>query len=161
MKELLYSALLFTISGSALGQTAASDQLEDFVGRYQAAWQAHDGSRLAEFFTADADMVMGILPRIDGQAAIETWWNAYFSHIDSGRSLAISIESLRVLTPDVALLNVGTTTAGTDAESGAVLEPRKARGTWVVVRRNGDWKIAALRAHSPVGEMRSRPGTDD
>jgi len=161
MNRLLRSAVFLIAAGSALAQTAESEQLADFVGRYQAAWQSHDAGRLAGYFTEDADMIVGIQPRIAGQAAIEAWWNGYFSHIDTGRAISISIESFRVLSPDVALLNVETTTAGTHSQTKDALEERKARGTWVLLRRNGDWKIAALRAHSPVGELRAKPGTDD
>ena len=141
-------------------QAIDSGQLEDFVKKYEETWQSHDAERLADFFADDSDMIVGIQPRIVGRAAIEMGWNRYFSRIDSGRLLAISIESIRILSPDVALINVDTTTGGIHSETDKVLESRKARGTWVVTRSSGDLKISALRAHSPTGELRESPGTD-
>ena len=160
MKYLVLSAFLFTLVGDAIAQSGETESLEKFVQEYQETWQLHDAGRLANFFTDDSDMIVGIQPIIVGRDAIERSWNQYFARIDSGRILSVSIESRRMLSPTVALLNVNTTTSGTHSETNEILESRKARGTWVVTRASGDWKIAALRMHSPVGEQRLRPGTD-
>ena len=137
------------------------EPIEEFVRTYEETWQSHSAERLAEHFAEDSDMIVGILPRISGRAAIENWWDVYYSRIDSGRVIAISIESVRVPSPDIALLDVETTTGGTHSETREVLESRRARGTWMVTRVDGDWKISALRAYSPVGEQRQRPGMDN
>ena len=148
-------------ASDSLPQAAESDPLQDLVNKYEETWQAHDAKRLADFFAEDSDMIIGIQPRITGRAAIETSWDLYFSRIDSGRVISISIESIRILSPNIALLNLHTTTGGTHSETNEVLESRKARGTWVVIRSSGDWRISALRAHSPIGELREAPGTDN
>lgn len=160
MKNLLLFALLLTTTSDSLAQTAEANSLERFVQTYEETWQLHDASRLANFFTDDSDMIVGIQSTIVGRAAIETWWEQYFSRIDSGRVVSVSIESKRILSPNVALVNVYTTTGGTHSETNGTLESRKARGTWVVTRAGENWKIAALRMHSPVGEQRLKPGTD-
>lgn len=161
MMRLLSPVLLLILSSQTFAQADEAGKLEEFVKRYEEAWQSHDGELLAEFFAYDSDMVIGILPRIVGRQAIAAWWNQYFLHIDSGRLLTVSIESMRFLSPDIALINVATTTAGTHSETNEVLESRQARGTWVVTRGDDEWKIAALRAHSPVGVIRETPGTDE
>jgi hypothetical protein len=97
---------------------------------------------------------------VSGRAEIERLWGIYFSRIDRGRLLGITVESARLLGPEVAIVNVATTTGGQHSESGEALETRRARGTWVVTREGGAWQIAALRAHSPVGELRAAPGRD-
>ena len=74
--------------------------------------------------------------------------------------ITISIDSMRLLRPDIALINVDTITAGIHSETNEALEQREARGTWLVTRDDGEWEIAALRAHSPIGELREKPGTD-
>ena len=160
MKHFLLLALILFAASNSLAQTGESDSLEDFVRRYEETWQSHDAERLAEFFAEDADMIIGISPISSGRAPIQAAWNSYFSRLDSGRLISITIRSTRILSPDVALLNVETTTAGTHSQTNQPLELRKARGTWVVARSGGDWKISALRAHSPVGELREAPGTD-
>lgn len=161
LKYFLPLALILVAAIDSPAQTADPDSLRKFVAEYEEAWRSHDAKRLADFFAEDSDMIVGIEPRISGRAAVESWWKLYFSRIDSGRVLSISIESVRILRPDIALLNVDTTTGGTHSKTKEVLESRSARGTWVVTRVGGDWKIAALRAHSPVGTQRLRPGTDN
>ena len=160
MKYLLTLVFSLIVSGQTFAQANEADELQTFVKQYEEAWQSHDGERLGGYFADDADMIAGIQPRIVGRQAIAAWWNQYFSRIDSGRQLSISIESIRLLSQDVALINVATTTGGTHSETHETLEPRKARGTWVVTREGGGWRISALRAHSPIGELREAPGTD-
>lgn len=160
MKFFVQIAFLFFAASNTLAQTVQPDQLEKFVEKYVATWQSHNAERLAGFFSEDSDMIVGIQPRISGRTAIEQAWAHYFSRIDSGRVISISIESVRLLSPDIALLNVDTTTGGTHSETNETLEYRKARGTWVVIRSKGEWEISALRAHSPIGELREKPGTD-
>jgi len=160
MKHFLPLVLLLILSGQALTQSNEADELQEFIKRYEETWQSHDGDVLGDFFACDSDMIIGIQPRIVGREAIAASWNQYFSHIDSGRLLTVSIESMRFLSPDIALINVATTTGGSSSETNEILESRKARGTWVVIRADGVWRILALRAHSPVGQLRQAPGTD-
>ena len=160
MKQLLSLVLLLAFSGQTVAQADEESELREFIKQYQETWQSHDAERLGDFFADDSDMIVGIQPRIVGREAIAAWWNLYFSRIDSGRLLSVSIESIRLLSPDVALINVATTTGGTHSGTNETLESRKARGTWVVTRGGGGWKISALRAHSPVGKLREAPGTD-
>lgn len=160
MKYFAQLAFLFFVASNSLAQSIETDQLLGFIEKYEVTWQLHDAERLAAFFSADCDMIVGVQPRVSGRAAIEQWWNNYFSRIDTGRMITISIDSVRFLRPDVALLNVDTTTAGIHSETNEALERRKARGTWLVIRDDDEWEIAALRAHSPIGESREKPGTD-
>lgn len=157
MKYLLTLVFSLIVSGQAFAQ---ANELQTFIKQYEETWQSHDGERLGGYFDDDADMIVGIQPRIVGREAIAVWWKQYFSRIDSDRQLSISIESIRLLSQDVALINVATTTGGAHSETHEILEPRRARGTWVVTREGGGWRISALRAHSPIGELREAPGTD-
>jgi len=160
MRHLLPLVFLLIVSSNVFAQANGADELQEFIKRYEESWQSHDAERLGAFFAEDADMVVGIQPRIVGREAIVAWWNVYFSHINNDRLLAISIESFKVLSADIALINVDTTTGGTHSEKDEVLESRNARGTWIVTRGDGGWRISALRANSPVGKLRKAPGKD-
>jgi uncharacterized protein (TIGR02246 family) len=160
MNRLLLVALLAIGGTPVFGQESQSAVLQPFIDRYVDVWNSHDAHRLADFFAEDSDILVGIAPIISGRPAVEDWWGGYFSRIDDGRLLDISIDSIRFLASDVAIVNLATTTGGVNSKTGETMETRRARGTWVVIRRNGEWKIDALRAHSPVGEERIHPGTD-
>jgi len=103
--------------------------------------------------------VIGNHPKATGRNAIEASWAAYFSKIDEARKAEFELESSPMVTPEVAIIDVGSTTSGA-AHSGDELPSRLARGTWVLVRDRGQWRIIALRALPAVGDKRVASGTD-
>jgi uncharacterized protein (TIGR02246 family) len=133
--------------------------LHTLVKKYEGVFNAHRASAVAAFFSKDADMIVGSGPKIVGREAIQEWWAHYFSRIDEQRKGTFAIDSVRVVAPEVVLINLDTKTAGRRS-TGEELPTRLARGTWVVVRQSGEWRIAALRAFPAVGEVRFSPGTD-
>ncbi|HKJ18747.1 MAG TPA: nuclear transport factor 2 family protein [Xanthomonadales bacterium] len=137
----------------------SESEFDSLLYAYTATWNKHDGDALAAFFTNNADLIIGNLPRIDGREAIGDWWNSYFSRIDTARHGEFELLSLRDIAPGVKLANVGSRTFGEDTKGGE-LETRLARGTWVLVRRADTWRIAAMRGMPAEGEGRIRPGTD-
>ena len=137
-----------------------ADDLAELVRSYQRVWNSHDGGAVAALFTEDADMVMGADPRAQGRAAIADWWQAYFAGIDRGRTGAFAIDAARLVSPDVAILNVDSTTSGRARDDQRALPTRRARGTWIVVRVGEAWAISALRGQPAVGEARTRAGSD-
>lgn len=121
-----------------------SEVLAARVNQYITSWNTHDAIVLAGHFTTDADMIMGNGPILGNREAIINWWQNYFAVQEPERKLSIEILSTRAITADVAIVNVRTTTGGETAQ-GIALHTRKARGTWVLVRRNGEWLIASMR----------------
>jgi len=162
MADLMKVGLLFLGLLVASGFAAAEErdlEFESFLVSYAATWNSHDADALAAVFTSDADLIMGSLPRIAGREAISEWWKTYFSRIDECRKGEFKLLSLVDVAPDVRIVNVRSKTFGMDG-CGKKLETRLARGTWVVVKRDGVWLIAAMRGLPAEGEHRSRPGVD-
>ena len=144
------TAFAISILGCALIRNAGaqsnrlSQELRARVTQYIASWNTHDSSDLASYFTADADMIMGNGPILEGRRAINDWWKDYFAVQEPERKLMIEVLSTKSIKADVALLNIRTTTGGRTAQ-GFELTPRKARGTWVLVRQDGEWLISVIR----------------
>lgn len=134
----------------------ASDSLRARVEAYETLWNAHDPAAVAAFFTDDADMIMGNLPIVRGRPAIQDWWGKYFAAIEAERRGTFDVVSLRLITPEVALINVASQTGGSDPEGGE-LPTRLARGTWVLVREADGWFISALRGQPAEGDVRGPP----
>ena len=134
----------------------ASDALRDRVEAYQTVWNTHDATAVAAFFTGDADMIMGNGPMIRGRESIQEAWQAYFAAIEPERRGTFDVHSLRLITREVALINVASETGGSDSQ-GRELPTRLARGTWVLVREADDWFISALRGQPAEGDVRGPP----
>lgn len=113
------------------------------VDKYLSVWNTRDVAALAKFFTVDADFIMGNQPRINGRVAIQNWWQNYFNRQEPERKLIIAVNSLRIIVPGVVIINVGTTTGG-KSKNGKDLTTRKFRGTWMLIRQNGDWLITGM-----------------
>jgi len=127
------------------GQTARdSIALRARINAYRTAWNTHDASAVSAFFSDSADFVMGNQPEAVGRQAIRGWWRDYFSDQEPGRELTLDVQSVRFVGPDVAVVNVATTTGGRDGKGRALLS-RKFRGAWVVHRQGGEWLIWAMR----------------
>jgi uncharacterized protein (TIGR02246 family) len=154
-------ALLVSV-GEAAEQAVSGESLTEVraqVRAYELAWNSHAPTRVAAFYAPDADMMMGNGPRISGREAIAEWWARYFSAISDHRAGTFQVDTLRLLAPDVALANVSTLTAGRD-ENNEELPERRARGTWILTARDGQWLISALRGLPAEGDLRVQPGTD-
>jgi uncharacterized protein (TIGR02246 family) len=136
-----------------------SSELRALVTAYEQVWNTHSAHEVAAFFAEDADMVMGNGLAIIGWGAIDEWWGAYFAKIETTRLGKFTINSMRMITPEVALINVESRTAGRGPE-GEQLPTRLARGTWVLVQHSGEWRISALRGLPAEGDTRVSPGTD-
>ena len=138
-------AVSIIMAGVAEAQTKG-DSTEVFaqIEKYRSVWNAHDAGVLAEFFTEDADFIMGNQPLIRGREGIQNWWLNYFTRQEPERGLSIIVNSFNIITSDIALVNVTTTTGGQDIKGEKLLN-RKARGTWVMHKENGTWLIVAMR----------------
>ncbi len=118
-------------------------QIRAFVAAYEDAFNRHDADALSAFYRNDADIVVRELPVVRGMQAIRDWWSRYFSQPRPYYALMV-IDQIRMITDDVALVNVVGT--GAPIEHTDQVEPvRTARATWILARANGEWRIAALR----------------
>jgi len=136
--------LLILFPTSIMAQTKTdSTELNKYVQVYQQTFNTRDAAALSRYFTEDADVVVGNLLEAKGRQAVEKWWNSYFAKQEPGRRGTFTVNSLRKITDDVALINLLSVTGGKDT-LGAELRTRKARGTWVVHRLNSEWLIESI-----------------
>ena len=149
LKPWLSALALCAAGGLAPGTTSAqtgadSVALRARIDAYRIAWNSHDASAVAAFFSESADLVMGNQPEAVGRQAIQDSWRDYFSNQEPERHLTLDVQSVRFVAADVAVVNVATTTGGRDQQDRA-LPSRRFRGAWVVHRQSGEWLISAMR----------------
>lgn len=142
-----------TVAQTAEDTAAVHKQFEEYLNTFN----TRDATALAKFFAEDADFIMGNLPQLIGRQAIENWWRNYFARQEPGRKGAFILKSIRFITANVALVNIETITGGQD-KNGVELRSRKARGTWVLHRQNGEWLITAMRGMPSLEDRIIRGG---
>src|SRR5262249_19185244 len=132
---------------------AAADALKSRVADFQRAWNAHDGAAVAACFTPDGDQIMDDGPLTQGKQALQEWWRNRFATTERGVAITLVVRTVRLISADVALLNVVATVPGGHPSQGKD-RAEQDRGTWVMVRQAGQWFISALRvqaAEPPTG----------
>lgn len=125
--------------GAAEHDAEAVRRLAD---RLAEAWNHHDADGYAAIFTEDADYVAFDGTHLEGRTANAEHHRALFGTVLRGTRLAFENVRVRFVTPDVAVMH------GT----GSVLFPwhaevpasRRSIQTYVVVRGEGEWRIAAF-----------------
>ena len=118
--------------------------LKERVAAFQTAWNAHDGAAVAAIYAPDADQAMGDGAVVQGRPAIQKWWIDRFATTPKGTAISFAVRGVRSITADVAVINVVATVTG-PAPSGGGKSVTDDRGTWLLVRRGGQWLLAALR----------------
>ena len=134
-----YLLLLATASG-LLAQDAA---IRDVVKKYVDARQHMDAAAIQSLFTADADQLVSSGEWRKGRAAIVRGTMASSERTGGNRS--IEIESVRFLTPEVAIADGRYELSGL-----AGGKTRRMWTTFVIVNGSAGWRIAAIRNMLPA-----------
>lgn len=153
IKFLLIVFACVVMSGSAsTAQTPASVSTDEtavrqIVQEVQDGWNAHDGKAFAARFAADADYVIVNGTKIKGKEVIEKGHAQIFSTIYKESHNVATIQSVRFLRPDVAVVHVEWNLEFT---MGGEKKKARAMNTMVMTKEAGKWSIAAFH-NTPIG----------
>ena len=126
-------------SSTPAEQNMATDEaaIRAEVVATEAAINRRDFAGFAAQFTPDGDAIIVDSPRISGHDAIRRTFETGWADAPANRQITITVGSIRFLSDDIAVVdNRARFSAG---------EPTQDRATAVMVRRDGGWRIAALR----------------
>ena len=134
-----------SLSGQQPANRSADEAaVREVVRKYVGARELRDAKAIEALFTADADQQTTSGEWRKGRAQIVP--GTLESSRRNAGTRAITVESVRFLTPDVALAD-GPYDIG--AADGAGV--RRMRTTIVLTRELGSWRIAAIRNMVPTG----------
>lgn len=133
-----------TTSTSSTQQRPSADQaaVAALPGRLVEVWAAHDADGFADLFTEDGTLILpGIY--LNGREALRGFMTEAFKGPYKGTRVTGQPLNLRFLDTDVAILLTegGVIAAGeTELSDAAAI-----RASWLVVRRDGQWRLAAYQ----------------
>jgi uncharacterized protein (TIGR02246 family) len=139
-------ALLLSASAGLLGVSFAQDSADNSPEKtaimandraYEAAYAKADAKALADYFADDAQYTTDDGRTYDGRAAIEKSIKDTFEG-KKGATLAIHLDSVRVLSPDVVMERGSTTVTAKNGETSG------AQYAAFYVKKDGKWKISQL-----------------
>lgn len=128
------------------GRVAAQDDIAitALVARYADARKAQDADKIESLFTADADQLVSSGEWRRGRGAVVRGTIASSRRTAGTRTLAV--ETIRMLTPDVAVADARYEIAGTAGT-------RRMWSTFLLVKSASGWRIAAIRNMLPAAPV--------
>lgn len=138
----LFVFFLAVLTSASFAQDSAENSPEKAAvmandRAYEAAYAKADVKALADFFAEDAQYTSGDGQTFDGRAAIEGSIKAAFQ-ARKGAKLAINLDSVRILSPDVVMEKGSTTVTEKNGDTSG------AQYAAVYVKKDGKWKISQL-----------------
>ncbi|GAA3865789.1 SgcJ/EcaC family oxidoreductase [Streptomyces sedi] len=134
-------------------QASSADEAVDAAGvralsgRIAGAWAENDGTAFADVFTEDATVILPGDVFLRGRAEIRTYMTAAYAGPYRGTRVTGDPRTVTFLSEDACVMvTYGGVLVPGETEVAAA---RAIRATWVCVRRDGDWHVAAYQ-NTPV-----------
>jgi uncharacterized protein (TIGR02246 family) len=115
------------------------DALQKRAEGFIEAFQKGDAKSVAAFWTPDGDYTDQTGKHLKGRDAIQKAFEGYFAE-NKDLKLRINSDSMRMVTPDVAVEDGSTEVGGPDGAP-----PTRARYTIVHVKKDGIWYLSSVR----------------
>lgn len=149
MKKLLFVSILFAVvalPSARAGQKEEDEAIHKRHDEWCAAWNKHDAKLMASFFVADGDLINPFGRHAKGTAEIEKLFSEEQSGPMAGTTYSGTIESIRYLGENAAIVDVAGEITGMKGPGGAAAAPFKHHVTWIAEKKHGKWVAAGARA---------------
>lgn len=161
----LGSFFLFGLAVVALrapsARTASGEtEVRDLINKRSAAYHNLDAKGLAALETPDFRLVDRFGDNIasDGPEYNERMWAWTFKEIYKGKPAPDHyIVGIHFLTPDVAVVQTANQWQELKLDDGTIIPPHGEVDTFVVLRKQGSWKLAVQTIHNKMGGMGDHP----
>ena len=152
MKKLL---LLPIVLGLTLPIARADQKEEDAAihkrhDEWCAAWNKHDPKLMASVFLPNGDLINPFGRHARGTAEIEKLFTDEQAGPMAGTTYSGTIESIRYLGRNIAIVDVAGEITGMKGPDGAAGPPFKHHVTWIAEKKAGKWMAHGARAFVTV-----------
>ena len=151
---LLAAAAILALAPPAVAQTRTNAQsqtaltkeddqgIRKTINGFVSAWNTSDMKAMDNLFCEDAEFVNVVGMYWRGRAQIDAAHIVFDKLMFHGVKMKVNSIGVRPLGPDYAIAVVLETLDSYTTPSGHVMPKGQVRGSWVLARNGGDWKIA-------------------
>jgi uncharacterized protein (TIGR02246 family) len=141
---------LMTLSAAGADRNEDDAAIQKRHDEWCAAWNQHDSKLLASFFLNDGDAMSPVGRYAKGTAEIEKLFTDEHTGIMAGTTYAGTIERIRYIGENVAIVDVAGEITGMKGRGRAPTPPFKHHVTWIAEKKDGKWMAAGARAFVSV-----------
>jgi uncharacterized protein (TIGR02246 family) len=138
------SLLMGMMAVGGAGKESEEDAIRGVVDRFMDAWNRHDAHAFAVLFAEDADFTNVIGMGAHGRAKIEAFHASSFSSMFKDSHLTYTDCKVRLIRPDVAMVEVWWQMTGATDRQGKPWPNRKGLVNFVAGKEKGQWEILVM-----------------
>ena len=128
----------------AVAMTDDGRAIRAIPAAFAAAWNIHDAAALSTPFHPDADFTNVFGMRASGREAVERFHAPIFETMFRDSQLVVDDVSMRMLRPDVVMVDVRWTMSGATSPMGEPWPDRRGLMDLVCTKEHGAWGIAVM-----------------
>ncbi|MGZ4963429.1 MAG: SgcJ/EcaC family oxidoreductase [Limisphaerales bacterium] len=147
---LLLSVLLAVLPGARADQKSEDAAIRQRHDEWSAAWNKHDPKLMASFFLPDGDLINPFGKHARGRGAIEQLFTQEQSGPMAGTTYSGTIESIRYMSKNIAIIDVAGEIAGMKSPDGSAAPPFKHHVTWIAEKKGAKWMAFGARAFASI-----------
>ncbi len=151
-------AAMLVLPAVAQERAAVPAELEARVREFEAAFSAHDAEKVGALFAPEGSLINPMGERADGREAVTALFRKNFEGVLKGAKARVEIQRARLVTPEVALVDIEQQLIGGAPPPGA---PRPWTAHVVVLlakQGGGDWMMLDARPYFFVHRPAGKPG---
>lgn len=135
----------------------AEKEIREQYRLFTEAWNRHDTDAIGKMWIPEGDHLEPDGRGVRGQASVAALFKEQHATVFQKTTLALEIDSVWLVTPDVALVDGTYAIDGIVAPDGKPVPKRDGHLTSILVRKDGKWWIAGSRLMIPT-RLPYKPG---
>jgi uncharacterized protein (TIGR02246 family) len=129
----------------ATTHTNVDSEIRQRVEAFAAAWNKHDATAMASFWTATGDLINPFGRTAKGRDEVLKLFQDEHNGFAKNSTFTLTNQSVRTIKPDVAILDIDSTITGITTPEGSAEPPLKHHVTLVLAKEANQWMFVAVR----------------
>lgn len=146
---LMTVASLISLPATARTQTGDTAMIQNLIGSFTAHWHDSDARGLAMFWISNGDFINPDGQYLKGRDQIQGFYAQAFSMGYAGSEATATVDRIRFLKPDLALVDGRFEISGAVSKDRQSLPIEKGYYTALVEKESGRWWIVSNREMEP------------